>query len=74
MFTCPPYNDKENWDEAIKNYTCDEWIGICMTNFTCKEYIFVIDTTEKYKDYIVETLTNKSHFSKNTELIIKINK
>ena len=38
----------------------------------CKTYLFVVDNTNRYKDYIVDIITNKSHFGKNNEYIIKI--
>lgn len=72
LFTCPPYSDKENWNQEIKNLSCDEWIDLCINKFKCKKYLFVVDNTEKYKDKIVETLNNKSHFGINTEKIILI--
>ena len=72
MFTCSPYNDKENWGQDIKNLSCDEWIDICLKNFKCKKYIFIVDHTNKYKDNIVETINNKSHFNENNEKVILI--
>lgn len=72
LFTCPPYNLKEQWNEHETNLTCDEWIDICLQNFKCKKYLFVVDTTEKYKNNIVETIGNKSHFGSNNEYVILI--
>lgn len=72
LFTCSPYNDKENWGQDIKNLSCDEWIDICLKNFKCKKYIFIVDHTNKYKDNIVETINNKSHFNENNEKVILI--
>ena len=40
----------------------------------CKTYLFVVDNTNRYKDYIVDIITNKSHFGKNNEYVIKIDK
>ena len=73
LFTCPPYADKENWNQEISIKTCDAWIDLCLRNYRCSRYIFVVDTTEKYKDYIVEEISNKNHFSNNKEYIICIN-
>ena len=74
LFTCPPYSDKEFWtddkSEIVK--TCDEWIDICLEKYKCDRYLFVVDQTEKYKDQIVETIENKSHFGKNNEYVILI--
>ena len=74
LFTCPPYGGKEHWnqnnDEIEKS--CDDWIDICLEKYKCKKYLFVVDKTEKYKDKIVETITNKSHFGTNRELVILI--
>lgn len=72
LFTCPPYNDKENWNENIKNLSCDEWIDICLSHFNCKKYLFVVDKTEKYKDFVIEKIENNSHFNTNKEKIILI--
>ena len=74
LFTCSPYSNKEIWNNETIFKTCDEWIDECIKRFRCKEYLFVVDNTKKYKDYIVETLTNKSHFGKNNEYVILIQK
>lgn len=74
LFTCPPYANKENWHQDIECLTADEWITLCLNNYKCKQYLFVIDKTELYKDNIVETLSNKSHFGTNNELVINIRK
>lgn len=72
LFTCPPYEDMERWNDDDKNMTCDQWIEECLNRFKCKKYLFVVDRTEKYKDDIVETIENRSHFGKNTEYVILI--
>lgn len=72
LFTCPPYSDKENWNQSIEDLSCDEWIDICLNNYKCDCYMFVVDDTEKYKDYIVEYIRNKSHFNDSTEKVIVI--
>ena len=75
LFTCPPYSDKEIWQGEIKDKrSCDDWIDICLNHFKCKTYLFVVDNTNRYKDYIVDNITNKSHFGKNNEYVIKIDK
>lgn len=76
LFTCPPYNDLENWpDIELKNYSCDEWIDICLKNYKCNKYVFVVDNKiEKYKKYIVDSIENKSHLSTNIEYIVIIEK
>lgn len=71
LFTCPPYNLKENWNINETNLCCDEWIDICLKKYqNCKNYLFVVDNTEKYKSNIVETLTNSCHFSTSYEYVI----
>ena len=75
LFTCPPYGDKEHWNENNDEIekTCDEWIDLCLKKHrNCNRYLFVVDKTEKYKSNIVETITNKSHFGENTESVILI--
>lgn len=70
LFTCPPYSDKENWNQDIKNMTCDEWIEHFLKNFSCKKYLFVVDNTTKYRGNIVEELKNTSHFSNSSEYVL----
>lgn len=74
LFTCPPYGGKEHWnkDKNEIEKSCDEWIDLCLEKYKCKKYLFVVDETKKYKDYIIETIVNKSHFTKNNEYIILI--
>lgn len=72
LFTCPPYNKKEIWNNETVFHSCDEWIDICLKTYQCNTYLFVVDETEKYKGYIVEELVNKSHFSTSIEYVIKI--
>lgn len=72
LFTCPPYNLKEIWNNKEINMSSDEWVDICMKNFLCREYLFVVDWTEKYKDFIVETIDNRSHFSNKKEYVLWI--
>lgn len=72
LFTCPPYNDIESWNNNETFKTCDQWIDICLERFKCKKYLFVVDNTEKYKNNIVEEIKNKSHFGQNTEFVILI--
>lgn len=76
LFTCPPYENIENWPGVPQmNYSCDKWIDICLKNFDCERYVFVVDNKiEKYKSFIKEEITNTSHFSKNKEYIVVINK
>lgn len=72
LFTCPPYSDKENWNQEILNLTCDEWITRFIENYKCKRYVFVVDNTVKYKQFIAEELVNKSHLSTSKEYVVVI--
>ncbi len=75
LFTCPPYGDKEQWvDTPVSNKSCDDWIDVCLKNFKCNRYVFIVDKTIKYQRYIINNIRNKSHFNKNNEYIILINK
>jgi DNA modification methylase len=74
LFTCSPYNLKEQWNDNETDLSCDDWIDECLKRFKCKRYLFVVDKTEKYKDNVVERLGNTSHFSNNNELVILIEK
>ncbi len=73
LFTCSPYSDKEQWEDVpVNQYTCDDWIDVCLSRFKCKRYVFVVDETAKYKDNIADVITNKSHFGSNSEYVIII--
>ena len=72
LFTCTPYNLKEQWGQEIENKSCDECVDEILYRYNCNEYVFVVDKTEKYSQYIVEELNNKSHFNNNKEHIIRI--
>lgn len=75
LFTCPPYEDKENWNDSNDaSKTCDEWIEICMQKYECKKYLFVVDSTEKYRSYVVNVQNNKSHFGQNQEYVVLIDR
>ena len=79
LFTCTPYGNIETWKSSKgiihSDLTCDEWIDKLISNYTCNKYIFVVDNKiEKYKDNIVEELENTSHFGKNKEYIVEIQK
>jgi hypothetical protein len=73
LFTCSPYGLLETWNQPIKDYTCDEWISLCLKNFKCEKYVFVTDDKiKKYKNNVVEELANTSHWGKNKEYIVII--
>lgn len=75
LFTCSPYGNIEQWrDVPVDNRSCDDWIDECLSRFNCNKYLFVVDHTDKYGDYVVETISNRSHLSKNSESVILINK
>ena len=73
LFTCPPYADKEQWqDVPISTNTCDDWIDECIKRFKCRSYVFVVDQTNKYNNNVVDVIENKSHLNNNKEFIIVI--
>ena len=76
LFTCPPYGDKERWNEKndLVEKSCDEWIQECMQRFDCERYLFVVDRTEYFKDNIVEEIDNSSHLGKGREYVVLIRK
>lgn len=73
LFTCLPYNLKEQWNDVETNLSCDEWIDLCIEKYKCNAYLFVVDNTTKYQHNMVETITNKSHFGSNNEYVVLIN-
>ena len=74
LFTCPPYGDKEKWNERndLVEKSCDEWIQECMQRFDCERYLFVVDGTEYFEDNIVEEIDNSSHMGKGKEYVVLI--
>ena len=74
MFTCSPYGIIENWpDIELTNLSCDEWIDVCLNNCKCKRYLFVTDDKiNKWKNSVVEVIENKSHFGKNVEYVVMV--
>lgn len=74
LLTCPPYNNKEIYNDETVFKSCDEWITECLNRFTCRVYIFVVDETQLYTDYIQEEISNKSHFSNMHEKIVVIHR
>lgn len=74
LFTCPPYGGKEHWNENNDEveYSCDEWIDLCLKNYKCKKYLFVVDETTKYKNNVVETLKNHTLYGEREEYVILI--
>jgi hypothetical protein len=80
MLTCTPYADIEEWQDSIGNkitskMSCDDWIDKLMENYKCKRYLFVTDgNILKYKPYVVEVLENTSHFGKNNEYVVMVDR
>lgn len=72
LFTCPPYLDKENWNQDIENFSAEDWIYKCIVNYSCKKYLFVVDNPGKYINSVVETLEYKSHFGSRKEYVVLI--
>lgn len=78
ILTCTPYADIEEWVDSKGNkitskYDCDAWIDIIMERFDCERYIFVTDgNILKWKPYVVEVLENTSHFGKNNEFVVMV--
>lgn len=74
LLTCPPYADKEIYNNETVFQSCDNWIDECIARFRCNRYVFVVDRTEKYKSHIAEELVAKSHFTDVHEYIVVINR
>lgn len=72
LFTCPPYSNKENWNQRIENYTAEDWISTFLKNYKCEKYLFIVDNPGKYEKFVVETLENKSHFGNRKEYVVLI--
>ena len=87
LIACPPYGDGKgnnletwNFNAAGKSIdvsmTCDQWIDECLKRYNCQRYLFVVDekSTIKWADCTRETLTNRSHYGQNHELVVVIDK
>ncbi len=72
LFTCPPYGNKEHWNQDIVVKSAEEWVEICLNNFKCKRYVFMVDSKcNKYHDNCVEIISNRaSHFGTSIEKIL----
>ena len=76
LLTCSPYGNIERWKSVPEsNYSCDDWIDICLKNYKCNRYVFVTDgNIQKYKPFVKETFTNMCHWGKNEEYVVVISK
>ena len=76
LFTCPPYGDKQRWNEKndLIEKSCDGWIQECMQRYDCERYLFVVDETECFKGNIVEETDSSSHLGKGKEYVVLIKK
>lgn len=80
MLTCTPYEDIEVWMDSLGNrisntMTCDQWIDCLLENYDCKRYLFVTDgNIIKYRNNVIEVLENTSHFGRNSEFVVRIDK
>jgi hypothetical protein len=74
LLSCPPYRNKEIWQDGFTYNSADYYIEMCLSKFNCKMFIFVVDETEKYKEFVSEDLIRAGHLSKNKEQIIVINR
>lgn len=74
LITCPPYEDKEQWNGVESYKDADFYIDECMRRFSARVYIFVVDETTKYQKFIKEEVCNESHISSNKEKVLVITK
>lgn len=72
LMTCPPYADKERWNQDIDTHTAEEWITLLLRRFNCKRYIFIVDRPGRYMDNVKETIENTSHFGTSREYVVVI--
>jgi hypothetical protein len=73
LITCPPYKDKEVWNNDMPNlHTTDYYVKKCLDNFKAKKYIFIVDEPGVYADHVISTLDNKSHITSSKEKIVII--
>lgn len=85
VLICPPYSDPktgrcfedynfDGFDDRAKALSQCDWLKIVMKNVpNAKEYVMVCKIVDKgWEKYTVETKTNKSHFGKNSEYVIRV--
>lgn len=85
VLICPPYSDPktgrcfedynfDGFDDRAKALSQCDWLKIVMNNVpNAKEYVMVCKIVDRgWERYIVETKTNKSHFGKNNEYVIRV--
>jgi len=70
LLTCPPYNNKEIYNDEQEFKSCDDWIELILNKYKCRRYVFVVDNTSRYTDHIAETLQSTSHFNTVVEKVI----
>lgn len=73
LFTCPPYGDKERWEDR-HYHPAEYYIDKILRNFKAKKYIFVVDNPGKYSEHVVELIGRKSHLAESNEKIVIIDK
>lgn len=75
ILVCSPYGASEQWNGISSDISCDKWIDIVLANNKAKRYVFVTDDNiVKYRPYIKEQLENISHFGKNYEDVVVIDR
>lgn len=85
VLICPPYSDPktgrcfedynfDGFDNRAKSLSQCDWLKIVMRNVpNALEYVMVCKIVDSgWEKYIVETKTNKSHFGKNNEYVIRV--
>lgn len=85
VLICPPYSDPktgrcfedynfDGFDDRAKALSQCDWLKIVIKNVpNAKEYVMVCKIVDSgWEKYIVETKTNKSHFGKNNEYVIRV--
>lgn len=72
LFTCPPYEGKEHWNDDEVERSCDEWIDLCLKHYACKAYLFVVDSTNKWKDSIAHTIKTHTMYGDREEKVVLI--
>lgn len=85
IFICPPYSDPktgrcfedynfEGFDDSAKGLSQCDWLRIAINNASnASEAIMVCKIVDSGWDkYVVDIISNKSHFGKNQEYILKV--
>jgi hypothetical protein len=70
LLTCPPYGNKEIWEEGKSYNDADYYIEQCLNRVKANVYIFVVDKTVRFKDFLKDSVKKRTYLSSSNESIL----